>query len=179
MIIKRLQGTAIEIESDKKTFVMEASEDNEKALVLTSSDESLKRTKTRVVSWPWEYEFWDWYFKAFETNASTTIFNVRVEDMYITHLGNIKNLSQESIDKLDWVDILILPVSTETLNAKDAKKISESIEPRIIIPVWDMAPNFIELMWVSADNESKAFVKISKSSLPTDKTEIIQLKRGE
>jgi len=40
-------------------------------------------------------------------------------------------------------------------------------------------PNFIELMWVSADNESKAFVKISKSSLPTDKTEIIQLKRGE
>ncbi len=179
MIIKRLKHTAIQIESEKKIFIMEANEDNDNALVLTSSDSSLKKTKTRVISWPWEYEFGDWYFKSFETDSESSIFTVIVDEMYVTHIWNVKNLSQETLNKIDNVDVLILPVSTTTLDAKTAKNIAEVIEPRIIIPVGDMVPNFLELMGSPSDNEPKDTVKITKSSLPLDKTEIIQLKRGE
>ncbi|MCL2371681.1 MBL fold metallo-hydrolase [Candidatus Saccharibacteria bacterium] len=68
----------------------------------------------------------------------STVFAIRVADYRIALLGNIQGrLSDEQLEALGMVDILILPVGGNgyTLGAEDAAKIVSQITPKMVIPI--------------------------------------------
>ena len=67
-----------------------------------------------------------------------TIFVIEVEDMRFCHLGDFgqKQLTDEQLDKIGHVDILMIPVGgTYTISASEALKVIGQIEPKIVIPM--------------------------------------------
>jgi len=66
-----------------------------------------------------------------------TIFLVESEDIRILNLTHIKefNLSEEELESLGDIDVLILPVGGNTvMSASTASKAVNAIEPKIVIP---------------------------------------------
>ncbi len=67
-----------------------------------------------------------------------TIYIIEAEEMKICHLGDLgqKELTDEQIEKINEVDILMIPIGgLFTISAKEAMKIISQIEPRIVIPM--------------------------------------------
>jgi len=91
------------------------------------------------------------------------------------HLGNAKDITPEELESLETVDVLILPVSDDYIDAKTAESLTKKIEPRIVVPVGNQSASFLELMGVSKEVPPQPKAKIEKSSLPIDKTEVINL----
>ena len=179
MIIKLLDGVTVEIESNGNNLIMEADKIYDKATVITCSEEEnwIKNQKNdiRIFSWPGEYELGDFLFYAEEANNEKVVFVVRVEDMHIAHLGKAQNFSPEMLDKVDNIDVLILPVNDTYLTPEEAKKVAQEFEARIIIPVGDNSDEFIKIMGNMEKKEPQLKAKITRNSLPHDKTEIIKL----
>jgi len=70
--------------------------------------------------------------------GGNTIYLMEIEGIKICHLGDLaqKKLTDEQLEKIDEVDILMVPVGgTATLDAEDAVEIISQIEPRIVIPM--------------------------------------------
>lgn len=66
-----------------------------------------------------------------------TIFLVESEDIRILNLTHIKefNLSEEELESLGDIDVLILPVGGNTvMSASTASKAVNAVEPKIVIP---------------------------------------------
>lgn len=69
---------------------------------------------------------------------NSTIYHVDIGDMRLGVIGNVDHqLSEEQLELIGVVDILILPVGGGgyTLDATDAARIVREIEPRVVIPV--------------------------------------------
>jgi L-ascorbate metabolism protein UlaG (beta-lactamase superfamily) len=67
-----------------------------------------------------------------------TIYRIMIGEARIGIVGNIdKNLSDEQLEALGVIDILILPVGGGgyTLDSVDAAKVIRMIEPKIVIPI--------------------------------------------
>src|SRR3989338_3074571 len=67
-----------------------------------------------------------------------TIFIIEAEDMRFCHLGDFgqKQLTDEQLDKIGHVDILMIPVGgTYTISAHEATKVIGQIEPKMVIPM--------------------------------------------
>lgn len=174
MNIRLLEKNSIEIESQKKLLVLEASKDHPGALVLTNSVENaVKSQKSRVIDWPGEYELGSWHFKSIDVGNQRCLITVRIEELKLTHLGKSKDLTEEQIDKLGDIDVLILEVGEEAMDLKTAEKIVKDIDPRSVIPLGKEATSLIKAL--GAETEESVKLKISKSSLPLDKTEIYHL----
>jgi L-ascorbate metabolism protein UlaG (beta-lactamase superfamily) len=72
-----------------------------------------------------------------------TIYIIKAEDMKICHLGDFgeAELSNNQLDKIGEVDILIVPVGgVYTINGTEAIKIINQIEPKIVIPMHYQIP---------------------------------------
>jgi L-ascorbate metabolism protein UlaG (beta-lactamase superfamily) len=72
-----------------------------------------------------------------ETNRST-IYRLEIGETRIGIIGNIdKNLSDDQLEDLGIIDILVLPVggSGLTLDATDAANVVKSVSPKVVIPV--------------------------------------------
>lgn len=70
--------------------------------------------------------------------GANTIYVIEAEDMKICHLGDFgeKELSSEQLDKIGEVDILMIPVGgIYTIDANEAVKIINQIEPKVVIPM--------------------------------------------
>jgi L-ascorbate metabolism protein UlaG (beta-lactamase superfamily) len=68
----------------------------------------------------------------------STIYRIEVGDLRVGLLGNIyEKLSDEQLEKLGVVDILIIPVGGNgyTLDASGAASLVKLIDPKIVIPV--------------------------------------------
>ena len=117
-----------------------------------------------------------------------TIYTIDAEDMRICHLGDLgqKELTPEQLDKIDNVDILMVPVGgTYTVDAKGASGIISQIEPRIVIPMHYKIPKLkIKLEGVDRflkemgkkTSEAQQKLLIKKKDLPKEETKIIVLK---
>lgn len=175
MYIRYLQGNTVEIESEKNILVMETENGSEQANILTCSQEKkFAKSANTVLTWPGEYERCGWLIKGIESDDDeAVIFAANIENMTIVHLGKAKTIPARFFDTIENIDVLILPVESQGRSVEEAKKINQSVEARIIIPVGDLALNFAEASGVSTQALPKA--KISKSELPIDKTEIIPL----
>lgn len=113
-----------------------------------------------------------------------TIYLIEVEDIRICHLGDLgqSKLSEEQLDKLDGVDILLIPVGgIYTIDAKDAANLVNEIEPRIVIPMHYKIPGLnIKLNTVdkfckemgASGKEKINKLKIKKKDLPQEETKV-------
>jgi L-ascorbate metabolism protein UlaG (beta-lactamase superfamily) len=100
-----------------------------------------------VIDCPGEYDIKDVYIKgisAFHDNSQgkeygrTAIYTIETEGLKLCHLGDLgqKELTTDQLEAIGDIDILMIPVGgTETIDARDAMKIMEQIEPRITIPM--------------------------------------------
>lgn len=100
-----------------------------------------------LVDGPGEYEVKGVFIQgipAFHDNVEgkergkNTIYVIEAEEMRFCHLGDLgqKQLTDEQLEKIDGVDVLMIPVGGNyTIDSSDAQKIISQIEPRIVIPM--------------------------------------------
>lgn len=101
--------------------------------------------KPFVISGPGEYEVNDVFIKGLSSESNyggkdliNTIYTVSLENMNICFLGaiNTSELKNETIEALDEIDILFVPIGGEgVLESNRAYKLAVSLEPKIIIPM--------------------------------------------
>ena len=77
------------------------------------------------------------------TQEPHTIWRIEAEGISIAHLGAINRaLTDKELESLPSIEVLILPVGgNAVLDSKEAAKIIERIEPRIVIPTYYAIPN--------------------------------------
>lgn len=101
--------------------------------------------KPFVISGPGEYEVKGVFIKGLPseskyhgTDLINTIYTVSLENMNLCFLGALNNeeLKNETIEALDEIDILFVPIGGEgVLEPSKAYKLAVSLEPKIIIPM--------------------------------------------
>jgi len=119
--------------------------------------------------------------------GANTIYLFEFEELKIAHLGDLgSSLSDEQLEKLEAVDILMIPVGgVFTLNAKGAAQVISQIEPRMVIPMHYKVPG-LKINIDGLDKFSKEMgakreepldkLRITKKDLPAEETKIIILK---
>jgi len=119
-----------------------------------------------------------------ETN---TIYAIEVEDIKICFLGNLKQkeLSDEQVEQIGDVDILMLPVGGgDTIGAEEAAKITSQLEPRIVIPMRFSLPKLkVKLDGVDKflkaigqkNGEALPKLVIKKKDLPEEEMQVVVL----
>ncbi len=118
--------------------------------------------------------------------GSNIIYRISIEDIVVTHLGDIGHvLDNKQIELLEGTDILLIPVGGNyTIDAKKAVEVINQIEPRIIIPMHYKVPGliidvdpvdkFIKEIGLKPTEEEK--LKISKKDLPQEDMELVIFK---
>ncbi len=144
----------------------------------------------KIIYWPGEYEI-----KGVSINAQKIpsedkeilYFTLNTDGINVCFLGDIgKGLSEELIENIGDVDILILPVGGHgVMDAKTAHSVVEELEPRIVIPVHFAIPGLkdeyddvdVFLKFNGVPNEPKDKLTIgSKTDLPVEKIDYVVLK---
>lgn len=119
--------------------------------------------------------------------GGNTIYVFEAEDMRFCHLGDLgqKQLTDEQLEKIDTVDVLMIPVGGNyTIDSPAAQKIISQIEPKIVIPMHFALPKlkeelddiskFLKTMGKNEITPQDKFV-VKTSTLPKDGMEIIVL----
>ena len=142
--------------------------------------------QTFVIDGPGEYEVSDVFVYGRQVNG-TSIYLLAFDDLKIAFLGEYGHqpLSDKYLEVVEGADILILPVGGGDLTtAKEAVKIINQIEPRIVIPSCHKAGMgkikaddiqvFIKEFGVNPEELDK--LKINKRDLPQDDVKLLILK---
>ncbi len=115
--------------------------------------------------------------------GENTIFVIEVEGIKICHLGDLgqKKLTDEQLEQIDEVDILMIPVSGPFIDAEQAAEIINQIEPRIVIPMHYKIPG-LELKFAGVEDFLKEMgvgkketvdkLTLKKKDLPQEDMEI-------
>jgi len=132
--------------------------------------------KPFIVSGPGEYEINDVFIKGLPSESKygdkdliNTIYKVSLENMNICFLGAINNteLKTETIEALDEIDILFVPIGGEgVLDPIKAYKLAVSLQSKIIIPmhygdigIKDSLKTFLKESGENPKSESKLTLK--------------------
>ena len=147
-----------------------------------------------VIATPGEYEIQGVMIYAFQVPKKDKedpqlIFHFETELMSLTFLGDYKGkLTDEMIEKVGVVDILLLPVGDKTvLSAEEANSIVGQIEPRVVVPHsfslpgknmgFEPVDKFAKLLG-QKDVEWLPKFKVSKRDLPQDDTQLVLLNKA-
>ena len=106
-----------------------------------------KDKKPFIISSPGEYEIKSIFIEGFMTESIykgkpyiNTIYLVKFDDINICHLGvlnSIDKLTSEIKESIGDVDILLVPTGDgDTLEPDEVSKISVSIAPKIVVPMY-------------------------------------------
>lgn len=105
-----------------------------------------------IIDGPGEYEIKDIFIQGISSwhddsggknRGQNTVYVIDAEDLRICHLGDMgqKELTDEQLEKIGEVDILMIPVGgVTTISEKEAMKIISQIEPKITIPMHYQIP---------------------------------------
>ena len=143
-----------------------------------------------LIEGPGEYEVKEVYIKGILSYHNTkkepnTIYLLESEGIKICHLGDLgqNELAPWQIDEMPDVDVLMIPVGgVYTISAKDALKIVNQIEPKIVIPMHYALPklkvkldNVAEFLKVIGEEnlEPQTKLSIKKEKLPTQTTTVL------
>lgn len=131
-----------------------------------------------VIEGPGEYEVKEIFIQGIPSfhddkegkeRGQNTIYLIEAEDMKFCHLGDLgqKQLTDEQLEKIDGVDVLMIPVGGEfTIDSSSAQKIISQIEPKIVIPMHYALPK----LKVKLDDVAKFLKTMGKNSIvPQDK----------
>ena len=141
-----------------------------------------------IIDGPGEYESKGVFVLGIQTKDNHLIYQIELEDIKIGYLGEInQNLTDSEIERIDNVDVLIVPVGGKknTLSSETAAEIIREIEPKIVIPSCYQVPGlkvqldpvekFLKEMGVKKmDAEDK--IRLTKKELPEDGMKIMMLK---
>ncbi|MDP3882492.1 MAG: MBL fold metallo-hydrolase [Candidatus Staskawiczbacteria bacterium] len=121
--------------------------------------------------------------------GQNTIYLIEAEDIKICHLGDLgqKQLTDEQLEKIDSVDVLMIPVGGEyTIDSQEAQKIISQIEPLVVIPMHyalpklsskiklDSVDKFLKTMGKPSVTSVDKFT-VKASTLPKEGMEIVVL----
>lgn len=149
-----------------------------------------------ILEGPGEYEVGDFSIRGVaaqrhidteQDDKVSTVYRIEIGDVRLALLGNIApTLSEEQLEELGIVDILIVPVggSGYTLDATSAATITRHIDPKVVIPVhyadaaldYEVPQDSVDVFAkeLAAPVESVAKYKIkSAASLPEVLTTVI------
>jgi len=132
-----------------------------------------------VITGPGEYEVKEVFIQGIpafhddqegKTRGKSTIYLIEAEGIRFCHLGDLgqKLLTDEQLEKLDKVDVLMIPVGGEdyTIDSVQAQKVISQIEPKIVIPMHFALPK----LKIKLDDVSKFLKTMGKNSVtPVDK----------
>lgn len=131
-----------------------------------------------VIQGPGEYEIKEVFIQGIPSfhddkegreRGRNTIYVIEAEEMRFCHLGDLgqKQLTDEQLEKIDGVDVLMIPVGGEfTIDSPTAQKIISQIEPKIVIPMHYAIPK----LKIKLDDVSKFLKGMGKPSItPQDK----------
>jgi L-ascorbate metabolism protein UlaG (beta-lactamase superfamily) len=131
-----------------------------------------------VIQGPGEYEVKEVFVQGIPSfhddkegkeRGRNTIYVIEAEDMRFCHLGDLgqKQLTDEQLEKIDRVDILMIPVGGHfTISSVEAQKIISQIEPKIVIPMHYALPKLKD----DLDDVAKFLKTMGKNSIvPQDK----------
>lgn len=96
--------------------------------------------------------------------GNNTIYVIEMEQMRICHMGDFgqKQLTDEQLDKIGHVDILMIPVGgTYTISSAEAQKVIGQIEPRIVVPMHYQLPK----LSIELDNVEKFLKAMGKTAV--------------
>lgn len=106
-----------------------------------------------IIQWPGEYEVKGIFIYGLESShdnqggkvrGKNIIFTFEIEQIKIAHLGDFgqDKLTDQQIEKLTGVDVLLIPVGGKyTIDGEKAAKITNQLEPKIVIPMHYSVPN--------------------------------------
>jgi L-ascorbate metabolism protein UlaG (beta-lactamase superfamily) len=155
----------------------------------------------KVFDWPGEFESGGVLMSAVEAphygegaddeakkRGKTLMFHFEVDGIKICHVGDLgQKLTDEMIEKLGDVDILMVPVGGNfTIDHKVAHSVIEQIEPRVVIPmhykidgltvdIGELEP-FLKEVGMHEPAEDKLVFK-NRGALPTDAMKTVVLNR--
>ena len=131
-----------------------------------------------LIDGPGEYEVKEVFIKGIpafhddkegKEKGDNTIYTIEAEGLRFCHLGDLgqKQLTDEQLEKIDSVDMLMIPVGGEyTIDSAQAQKIISQIEPKIVIPMHYSLPK----LKIKLDEVSKFLKTMGKNSVvPQDK----------
>jgi len=165
--------------------------DLEKVGFVTLASDKVKFDHSLIFDWPGEYETKGIGVKGInikkENGEESIVFILVIGKKRICHLGEIDRvLTTEELTLLGDIDILLLPVGgNSVIDAKNAHKIADEIEPRMIIPMYysvdgeeGFAPldEFRREMGIKEEMELRDSVEIN--TLPSEDTEIVLLNKS-
>jgi L-ascorbate metabolism protein UlaG (beta-lactamase superfamily) len=144
---------------------------------------------------PGEFEAKGFFIKGISTfhdkeqgakRGKNTMFTIKTEGMTILHCGDLGHLLEPTmLEDLDDIDVLLIPVGgTYTIDGKEAAKITQEIEPRIVVPMHykipglnldlDGSATFIKEMGLTPEKQAKISIS-SRTQLPEEETRLVQL----
>jgi L-ascorbate metabolism protein UlaG (beta-lactamase superfamily) len=97
--------------------------------------------------------------------GKNTIYVIEAEDIKFCHLGDLgqKVLTDEQLEKIDGIDVLMVPVGGEyTIDSSSAQKVISQIEPKIVIPMHYEIPK----LSMKLDGIDKFLKAMGKPSIP-------------
>ncbi len=150
-----------------------------------------------VITHPGEYEIGGIFVygipsfhddKEGKDRGSNIIYAIEFEDLHLTHLGDLgtTQLTEQQLEFIEGTDVLFIPVGGKyTIDCKEAVKVIQEIEPRIIIPIHYKIPHlkyslddvsgFLKAQGVK-NSEPIEVAKIQKKDLPQEDTQTIVLR---
>ncbi len=122
------------------------------SLVTVSNDDEehnytrIVRDRPYLIQGPGEYEVGGLFVIGVRTypedkrgaeNGKNTAYLIEFEEIAICHLGDLGHLpTQEQIEELDGIDILMIPVGgRDVLTSARAAEVVSMLEPRLVIPM--------------------------------------------
>lgn len=201
MEIKYYGANCVKIITKKISVVVDSTtKDSSKSLQISDKDIVIKTNRVLeyspgggfVIDMPGEYEVSETSVTGiasslhFEPTKQSMIAVIHVSGITLAILGHsISDLSDEQIERIGVVDVLILPVGGNgyTLDPVEATKLVKQIEPKIVIPThyaegsssYEVPQNSIDefLKTVgSTEAERVDTLKLKEGILP-DKTQVI------
>ena len=182
MIISFQGGESVKIsQGDLSLAVNPTSNRGNADLSLMSSGGSDVEGKGFVISGPGEYEVKDISVKGFLSEGKggkiNTVYLINFEGLNLCFLGSIANptLNAETVENLEDIDILFVPV--DTLEPAAAYKLAVSLEPSLIIPML-YTPESLKKFIKESGEESEQMDKlvVKKKDLEGKEGDIVVLK---
>jgi L-ascorbate metabolism protein UlaG (beta-lactamase superfamily) len=89
--------------------------------------------------------------------GDTTLMRIEVDDVRVLAAGRLRRqLAEDEIDALGHVDVLVVPVGGgDSLNAAEATKLVNAVEPGIVVPVRYRLPDSSDEQYETVDKFAK------------------------
>jgi len=136
-----------------------------------------------VIQGPGEYEVKEVFIQGIPSfhddkegkeRGQNTIYLIEAEDIRFCHLGDLgqKLLTDEQLERIDGVDVLMIPVGGEyTIDSSTAQKIISQIEPKIVIPMHYSLPKSKDKL----DDVSKFLKTMGKPSIASQEKLVVKM----